>query len=62
VLVHCYAGQSRSSTLLAAYLVAERGMELGEALHKIQEARPSVCPNLGFILQLKQLEKQVRKE
>lgn len=59
VLVHCYAGQSRSTTLLAAHLMLTRGLGLGEALAMLQAARPSVCPNLGFIRQLKLLEKDL---
>ncbi len=59
VLVHCYAGQSRSTTLLAAHLMIARGLQLRDALAMLQAARPSVCPNLGFMCQLKNLEQQL---
>ena len=40
VLVHCYAGQSRSAALLAAHLMLRSGLPLGKALAKLQAARP----------------------
>lgn len=56
VLVHCYAGVSRSATLVAAYLILRRGMTLQEALDTLRAARPTVQPNPGFLAQLRALE------
>jgi len=57
VLVHCYAGQSRSAALLVAYLLlTSPEMRLGQALEQVQAGRPCACPNIGFIVQLKRLE------
>lgn len=47
VLVHCYAGQSRSAALLIAYLMASRGMSLMEAWAATRAARPCAQPNAG---------------
>jgi protein tyrosine phosphatase (PTP) superfamily phosphohydrolase (DUF442 family) len=52
VLVHCYAGQSRSSTLVMAYLIAREGLQAEQALQVVKTARPCACPNSGFMRQL----------
>lgn len=52
IFVHCYAGISRSTTIVTAYLVY-RGMTLKTALSHILSLRPRICPNEGFFNQLK---------
>lgn len=52
MLVHCYAGQSRSVALVLAYLLAARGMSLSEAWQAVRAARPGAKPNSGFMQQL----------
>ena len=52
MLVHCFAGQSRSVALVLAYLVMERGLRLEDALALVRKARPGACPNAGFMRQL----------
>lgn len=52
VLVHCFAGQSRSAALVVAYLIAYEGLDLGAALHLIKQVRPCAQPNAGFMQQL----------
>ncbi|KAL0042951.1 hypothetical protein WJX79_004797 [Trebouxia sp. C0005] len=37
VLVHCFAGQSRSAALVAAYLIAYEGLDPAAALHLIRQ-------------------------
>ncbi|KAH7109958.1 protein-tyrosine phosphatase-like protein [Dactylonectria macrodidyma] len=59
VLVHCSAGISRSPTLIAAYLMSRQDMSLKEALGAIVSARPAVCPNPGFIRQLRDLDTEL---
>eukprot|EP00899_Mesostigma_viride_P022967 jgi/Mesvir1/3855/Mv19819-RA.1 len=56
VLVHCFAGRSRSVTVVISYLMAAHDMSLDEALAIVTKARPVACPNPGFLLQLKKLE------
>lgn len=53
VLVHCYAGMSRSVTVVAAFLIAE-GMSVDNALRFIATKRIGASPNHGFISQLKE--------
>jgi hypothetical protein len=45
VLVHCKAGISRSSTLVATTLAAEEDRPLREALDIVHETRPRAMPN-----------------
>ncbi len=59
VLVHCYAGQSRSASFVIAYLVAKEGMSLPEAWATVRKARPCVQPNQGFLRQLAEFEQSV---
>lgn len=59
VLVHCYAGQSRSASFVIAYLMAEEGMSLTEAWAAVRKARPCVQPNQGFLRQLADYEQSL---
>lgn len=58
ILVHCSAGVSRSPTIIVAYLMQRHHMTLKEALGLVVRARPSVCPNPGFLSQLKEMERE----
>ncbi|KAI4886362.1 hypothetical protein NFI96_004712 [Prochilodus magdalenae] len=58
VLVHCAMGLSRSSTLVLAYLMIHENMTLVEAIKAVAEYR-NICPNTGFMEQLRQLDKQL---
>ena len=59
VLVHCYAGQSRSASFIIGYLIDRAGMSLQEAWAVVRTARPCVHPNQGFLKQLAEYERTV---
>jgi protein-tyrosine phosphatase len=59
VLVHCAAGVSRSPTLVAAYLMLERGYSATEALDFVGKRRTGISPNTGFVEQLSALNGSV---
>lgn len=52
VLVHCFAGKSRSATVLASYLMLTKRMDMVTAIDLIRKKRPIVQPNPGFCAQL----------
>ena len=57
MLVHCNAGVSRSSTVVIAYLLKKRLFaSLNETYDHVKARRPAICPNPGFVRQLKELE------
>jgi protein-tyrosine phosphatase len=47
VLVHCHEGKSRSVTLLLAYLMLSRGLNLAAALAHMLAVHPKASPNAG---------------
>ncbi|XP_036022229.1 protein phosphatase Slingshot homolog 3 isoform X1 [Onychomys torridus] len=52
VLVHCKMGVSRSAATVLAYAMKQYGWGLEQALVHVQELRPIVRPNPGFLRQL----------
>lgn len=48
VIVHCYAGVSRSATCVIAYMMAVHGMSFFEALSYVRSRRHIINPNIGF--------------
>ena len=57
ILVHCAAGVSRSATVVIAYLMTRKHLTYSAALELVKSNRPVVNPNIGFALQLAELEK-----
>jgi hypothetical protein len=55
VLVHCWAGISRSASLVIAYLMKQHAVTADEALTRLRKKRPIVDPNDGFMAQLRAL-------
>ena len=55
VYVHCQKGFSRSPTIIIAYLMKhEKGFRtFGETHEYVVSKRPVVCPNLGFMIALR---------
>ena len=60
VLVHCYAGISRSSTIVIQYLMKEYGMKFAQAHLHVRNQRWFICPNPGFKKQLLAFEKELK--
>ncbi|MQM19267.1 hypothetical protein Taro_052267 [Colocasia esculenta] len=60
VLVHCFAGRSRSVTIVVAYLMKQHNMSLSQALTLIRSKRPHVAPNQGFLEQLTNFGKSLQ--
>ncbi|KAF7353852.1 Phosphatases II [Mycena venus] len=52
VLIHCVMGISRSTTVLAAYLMKTRSLSVAAAISFMKQYRPQVQPNYGFVKQL----------
>lgn len=57
ILVHCFAGKSRSASFVIAYLMKYQAMSFKHAFEHVQKHRTVVEPNLGFELQLYAFEK-----
>ena len=59
ILVHCFAGKSRSASFIIAYLMQYEKMNYIDALKHVQSHREVVEPNFGFELQLYAFEKLI---
>lgn len=53
VLVHCNAGVSRAAAVVIGFLMRSEELAFTTALSLVKGARPSVCPNPGFVDQLR---------
>lgn len=61
VIVNCYAGVSRSSTIVIAFLIAKKKFSLKDAINFVRMKRNIIQPNENFIKQLSILESQLLK-
>ncbi|KAL2653722.1 hypothetical protein R1flu_021850 [Riccia fluitans] len=59
VLVHCFAGRSRSVTVAVAYLMKNYGLRLPQALAHVTSRRKEAQPNPGFLRQLQIFDQQL---
>ena len=57
VFVHCAAGESRSATIVIAYLMWNKKMTFDKAYNFVKEKRSRIYPNFGFRQQLQKFEK-----
>lgn len=62
VLVHGNMGMSRSATVVLAYLMLQQDMTLKQAIEHVKERRPVISPNVGFMEQLVDLEREIKGE
>ena len=49
VLIHCFAGKSRATTLTCSFLMSKQGLNLRESLLHVRACRPIAFPNIGFL-------------
>jgi protein-tyrosine phosphatase len=56
VLVHCFAGRSRSVAVVLAYLIYKLRIPLSVALIHVRQFRANANPNSGFLNQLRAFE------
>lgn len=59
ILVHCYAGISRSSSVVIHWLMRKHGLSYSKALHDVKLKRSVVQPNVGFERSLRSLQMQL---
>ena len=57
VFVHCAAGESRSATIVIAYLMWNKKMTFDKAYNFVKSKRSRIYPNFGFRQQLQMFEK-----
>lgn len=62
VLIHCFAGVSRSGAMVIAYLMKTKKLGFQDALKLAQEKRSVITPNEGFKTQLKKYETNLEIE
>lgn len=55
ILIHCWAGVSRSVTIVVGYLITFLGFNYEEAMEHVRRARHWVHPNSGFRKRLRDL-------
>ncbi len=60
IYVHCRNGHGRSPTLVAAYLIATKGMAVDQAIRYIEKRRPSIHLEKAQYDALKKFEKRVK--
>lgn len=56
LMVNCYAGISRSVTIVCCYLMDKYGISYNDAIDIIRQSRPIADPNDGFVEKLKKRE------
>lgn len=56
VLINCFAGVSRSATIVIAYLMYKNKWSVQDAIYFVRSKRGCINPNYGFICQLYNLQ------
>ena len=62
ILIHCALGVSRSASLVAFYMMKEKGWDYDTCYNYMKERRPIVNPNSNFVEQLREYyDKYIKK-
>ena len=61
VFIHCAEGESRSATIVIAYLMWNKKMTFDKAYNFVKSKRSRIYPNFGFRQQLQLFEKELIK-
>ena len=61
ILVHCVAGASRSATIVIAYLMWKNQLDFKESAKFVEQVRPCINPNYGFVRQLQIFDKLLKQ-
>ena len=61
VLVHCFAGISRSPTIVLAYLMVKKGLSLTDAFFYVKDKRYCIKPTRRFLEDLLQFEVYINR-
>jgi protein-tyrosine phosphatase len=48
ILVHCFAGVSRSATITIAFMMTEKQLPFYDAMSFVRKRRHIIFPNIGF--------------
>ncbi len=62
VFIHCFAGISRSTTIVISYIMKKYNMSLRDSYTLVLNKRDIICPNPGFAEQLKCYENHLRSK
>uniref|UniRef100_A0A4W3H459 Dual specificity protein phosphatase 8-like n=1 Tax=Callorhinchus milii TaxID=7868 RepID=A0A4W3H459_CALMI len=62
VLVHCWAGVSRSPAIAIAYVMNTSGLPLDDAYRFVKDRRASISPNFNFLGQLVEFERNLETQ
>jgi protein-tyrosine phosphatase len=60
VLIHCYAGKSRSASIVIYFLMKKFGLTYKDAHNFLKSKRNIIKPNQSYMRQLKSLETKKR--
>lgn len=61
ILVHCFAGISRSATIVIAYIMKKNGWKFEESYNFVKNIRIIIAPNVNFERQLRDYEKNIQR-
>jgi len=61
-MVHCAAGKGRTGTILAAYFMKYKGMDVRNAIEKVREVRPGSVENGSQEIALSLFEKHLKNK